>query len=131
MLNETDIYKTTTGLTFAGLLAVCGFICRWIYNYVLKRDNDLKKVEKLIEKLQQRLDSIEEDLTVKKSDGTRVKLAEYVQDINHTLRNIDAGEAGAFQAILDKIDEKEKEDKGAMFEILKRLDKLGNEQTRL
>ena len=103
--SEQDILKGTIG----GLGAICGTLLLFIKNYAVKlikkRNNDIELRLTLLEKGQESLMS-------------------KLREVNHVVKNNDKNDAGAFQLVLDKLEDLEKRENGVIIELYKTIDNL-------
>jgi hypothetical protein len=93
IVSESVLLKFMYGLWIATAGVIIKFIAK-----ILKKKNET------LEDLIQRMETVEANLTVRRSDGSRQSLACYVQEINHKLDNKDKGDAGVVHLVLDDLD---------------------------
>lgn len=94
----------------------------WIFikNYAIK------VIKKRNDNIEQRLTTLEkgQDTLEKGQDSLMMK----VREINHKIDNNDKGAAGAFQVVLDRLEEISKKENGAILELYKAIDGLKNDK---
>lgn len=100
---ETDFYKWT----ITGMGSIISFFGVLSAKYIKGRNDDLHNVIKKVSKIDSRLSKVENSLIVNRTDGSKMGLSDYVQQISHKIDNHDIGEASALGLILEKIEKLE------------------------
>ena len=79
-----------------------------------------------IKVIKKRNDNIEQRLTTLEKGQSSLMMK--VREINHKIDNNDKGAAGAFQVVLDRLEEMSKKENGAILELYKAIDGLKNDK---
>lgn len=93
---------------------ISGLGAALVGTWVLIKNYAIKVIKKRNDNIEQRLSALEK---------SQISLMNKIREVNHKIDNNDKGSAGAFQEILERLDEMQKAETGLAFEVCKIIDK--------
>ena len=114
---ESEVYRWLIGIQAGFIFIASSILAKFSWNFLKKKNNNLNdldktvlKLNKTVSKLDNRLGKVETIIFFTDSDGRDTNITNKIREIKHMLDNTDAGVAGAFGVILDKLDNMDKKE---------------------